>query len=399
MPYTKDDVPYVAGSGTSAAAAHATNATRDKGRVLDHIRRVGGATDDEVERALGMAHQTASARRRDLVLAGLVTESGHYRETCRGCTATVWISTKAGQIMSTNTKPNIKQTIDPKQCAAMRCKHPPTVWVSGIHWDFDQRMGVPLCDLHFTADLREAEAVLAEFSKETAPGTTTVFVPKEDLGAFIETHGEPAPKPSTTFDDAARSLVVATSKEADESIALVRDIKIECQEDLVFVNELLVDVKRKLNHVLEVEARVTEPHRALLESTRDLFRPAKQKLSVLEAVLKGKVAGAKAEEDASNRAALAQAAEAHKAGDADGTAAALAQVRHQTNVDSGVTTRVGWAWELVDIEQVPRVYMKLDESALNKLCKGATEPQQLPGIRFVQKDIVVVKTNGVQPEA
>ena len=31
-------------SGTSAAAAHVTNATRDKGRVLDYIRRAGGAT-------------------------------------------------------------------------------------------------------------------------------------------------------------------------------------------------------------------------------------------------------------------------------------------------------------------------------------------------------------------
>lgn len=397
MPYTKDDVPYVTGSGTSAAAAHSTNATRDKGRVLDYIRRAGGATDDEVERALGMAHQTASARRRDLVLAGLVTESGHFRQTCRGCTATVWISTKAGHDMSTNTKPNIKQTIDPKQCAAMRCKHAPTVWVSGIHWDFDQRMGVPLCDVHFTADLREAEAALVELLAEgNATAPVLQVGPKEDLGALIETHGEP--EPLSTFDEAARSLVASTAHEADESIELVREIKVNSQEDLIFVNELLVDVKRKLNQVLEVEARVTKPLNALLASTRDLFRPAKHKLSLLEAMLKGRIADAKAREATSNRESLAKAAEAHAAGDSEGTAAALAQVRHQTNVE-GVTTRDAWTWELEDIEQVPRMFMKLDESALNKLCKSATQPQPLPGIRFVHKDIVIVKGAGVQPDA
>lgn len=398
MPYTKDDVPYVTGSGTSAAAAHVTNATRDKGRVLDYIRRAGGATDDEVERAIGMAHQTASARRRDLVLAGLVTESGHYRQTCRGCTATVWISTKAGQhtMSNTNTKPNIKQTIDPKQCAAMRCKSTPTAWVSGIHWDFDVRMGVPLCDTHFTPDLRAGEEELTRLLQEEK-------TPREDLGAFIETHGEStpapaAPAPTSTFDEAARSMVTATVHEADESIVLVQGIQIESQDDLNFVNELLVDVKRKLNQVLEVEARVTKPLSALLESTRDLFRPAKQKLSLLEAMLKGRVADAKAREDANNRAALARAAEAHAAGDTQAVDAALVQVRHQSNVE-GVETRIGWTWEVEDLGRIPVEYFKLDETALNKLCKGSAEPKPVPGIRFVQKNIVVVRGAGVQPDA
>lgn len=49
-----------------------------------------GATDDEIERALGLRHQSASARRRELVQAGLVEETEERRKTRSGRTATVW---------------------------------------------------------------------------------------------------------------------------------------------------------------------------------------------------------------------------------------------------------------------------------------------------------------------
>lgn len=52
-----------------------------------------GATDDEVEFVTGMIHQTASARRRELVLDGLVKDSGQRRDTRSGRKATVWVVT------------------------------------------------------------------------------------------------------------------------------------------------------------------------------------------------------------------------------------------------------------------------------------------------------------------
>lgn len=51
-----------------------------------------GHTDDEVEKILGMRHQTVSARRRELVLGGRVKESGEYRKTRHGKWAKVWIA-------------------------------------------------------------------------------------------------------------------------------------------------------------------------------------------------------------------------------------------------------------------------------------------------------------------
>lgn len=88
-------LPYVKYSPTSRAAAAegVERAETARERVYDWIARRGGAgaTDDEIEAALGMRHQTASARRRELVLAGRVFDSGCTRPTRSGAGAAIWL--------------------------------------------------------------------------------------------------------------------------------------------------------------------------------------------------------------------------------------------------------------------------------------------------------------------
>lgn len=55
-------------------------------------RRALGATDWEVERALNLSHQSASARRRELVLRGLVRDSGNTRMGGAGRKISVWVA-------------------------------------------------------------------------------------------------------------------------------------------------------------------------------------------------------------------------------------------------------------------------------------------------------------------
>jgi len=90
-PYT----PSVAGSRTSVAAAQAKvpTASSDEGRVFQTIKVSGkhGMTDDELEVALNLLHQTASARRRGLELRNFVMDSGRSRPTRTGRQAIVWI--------------------------------------------------------------------------------------------------------------------------------------------------------------------------------------------------------------------------------------------------------------------------------------------------------------------
>jgi hypothetical protein len=88
--------PSVRGSGTSEAAAERKLPTKDsdEGRVLAFIVASGvrGATNDEIEVALGMLHQNASARTRTLVLKGRVRNSGVTRQTRSRRQASVWVA-------------------------------------------------------------------------------------------------------------------------------------------------------------------------------------------------------------------------------------------------------------------------------------------------------------------
>ncbi len=87
---------YVRGSDTSKGAADSMEDAAPflRGKVLAHIRMSGsrGATDDELEVALGLSHQTASARRRELELLGQVMKTMQRRKTRSGRTAGVYVA-------------------------------------------------------------------------------------------------------------------------------------------------------------------------------------------------------------------------------------------------------------------------------------------------------------------
>ena len=97
-------------SRMAAEAMDATDITAQEGRILDALRsrkrrargrsrkvvllpaaEGGGMTDKEIEAHTGLAHESASARRRGLVLKGFVRDSGHVRRTPSKRWASVWI--------------------------------------------------------------------------------------------------------------------------------------------------------------------------------------------------------------------------------------------------------------------------------------------------------------------
>ena len=87
---------FVPSSETSKDAAKSIEekapTLRQQVHKLLKARGLFGATDAEIEASLGMRHQTASARRRELVLKGLAKDSGAKRLTESGRKATVWIA-------------------------------------------------------------------------------------------------------------------------------------------------------------------------------------------------------------------------------------------------------------------------------------------------------------------
>jgi hypothetical protein len=88
-------IAHVKGSDTSKAAAESMEASAPsiRTRVWRFIAAAGahGVTDDDIERALGLRHQTASARRRELVIEKIVGDSGRTAKTTSGRSATLWV--------------------------------------------------------------------------------------------------------------------------------------------------------------------------------------------------------------------------------------------------------------------------------------------------------------------
>ena len=87
-PHSDDDTSY------EAAIEIREHVPTLREEVYDVIeaRRAYGATDDEIEEALGKRHQTVSARRRELFLLGSIVEQGGRRKTRSGRTAKVWVA-------------------------------------------------------------------------------------------------------------------------------------------------------------------------------------------------------------------------------------------------------------------------------------------------------------------
>jgi hypothetical protein len=81
-----------------STSAEAHDSIKDEAPYLRRIietyikrRKWHGATCDEVEVALGMRHQTASARFTELKAAGHIFKDGRRRETRSGRTADVYV--------------------------------------------------------------------------------------------------------------------------------------------------------------------------------------------------------------------------------------------------------------------------------------------------------------------
>ena len=80
---------YHGGDENSENANGMTNKQKDRLAIMAHLETVEDATCDEVEVALGMKHQTCSARFSEMKKDGEIYPT-ERRKTRSGCTAQAW---------------------------------------------------------------------------------------------------------------------------------------------------------------------------------------------------------------------------------------------------------------------------------------------------------------------
>ncbi len=97
-------VPFVKHSDTSREAAEAIEPKVNKlqGQVMTFIHSTSllGATDQEIQDALGMSGSTERPRRRELEIMGRIVNSGATRKQANGRNATVWIAKEFSNVQA-----------------------------------------------------------------------------------------------------------------------------------------------------------------------------------------------------------------------------------------------------------------------------------------------------------
>lgn len=272
----------------------------------------------------------------------------------------------------------------PGYCAAMRCKTKAAASVVGSYFYISKDERIPLCSKHLDKaneefKLWEVEGVV--FMMNGAPLSSEALKPST----------KPAERPKA---DTHAELVQELKKEeseASEALALLKDFKINTQEDLEFVAEALADVKGYLKRLEARRKEITDPMNAALRSVRSLFKPPIDAHKETERLLKQLISDAKAREEKENTVAIEAAAAALDDGDVETTHDALAHVRHTSNVGS-IQTRKIWDFEIVDADNVHRDLCSPDRAKIKAYMKEERddngEPLYTPGIRFFQKTIV-----------
>lgn len=197
--------------------------------------------------------------------------------------------------------------------------------------------------------------------------------------------------PTESHDQIAKQ----ESESALEVLATVKGFKVHTRDDLELAAEVLADVKGRAKRIEAREKEITAPLNAALKSARALFRPAREALAEIEALIKSQIGAFTADEERRNREALAAAAAAHAQGDARGTQEALGMVATTKNV-SGLTTYQKWDFEIVDERALPREFLTANVTLIKEHASHATggaEPTPIAGVRFFPRMVVASRAS------
>jgi hypothetical protein len=165
--------------------------------------------------------------------------------------------------------------------------------------------------------------------------------------------------------------------EADEVAQALAKVHVTNKEEYALAADYLTDVKTTLKRIDEEREKISKPQYEAWKATNAFFGGVAEKYKRAEADLKAKMAAFIDAESEREKKLLAAVASGDMAAQS-----ALAIVDKAAPSAPGITVRKETEWELVDLSQVPREYLKLDEKKVNAAAKVGL---QIPGIRMFQK--------------
>ena len=201
----------------------------------------------------------------------------------------------------------------------------------------------------------------------------------------------------------------ALRKQASDYLQIADMYEVSSQEDYLFANDQLGDVKKQAKTLDDRRKAITKPLDEAKKQVMDLFRPALDLLSSAEGIWKRKMLAWDNEQDRKRREEearlreiarkeqerlrrLAESAAAKGNTDKAERMAAMAEsmptpvVAAPVEKASGVSFREQWDFEIVDQSAVPREYLMVDAKRIGGVVRAMKGATNIPGVRvFAQK--------------
>ena len=185
------------------------------------------------------------------------------------------------------------------------------------------------------------------------------------------------------------------TKRTTEAMALLQGFSIATEEDHARAGAILQVVKAQWNALEERRTAVTGPLNEALRTVNDWFRPVQGPLKDAERILKERISAFVLARKAANEAAMLAASEAAQAGDGATAMVHVGAIQEAPKLQ-GISFKEVWSFEVVNIDEVPREFMCLDETKVRDAIWYAdtqkTPPRPIPGLRFFLKGQVTART-------
>lgn len=175
-----------------------------------------------------------------------------------------------------------------------------------------------------------------------------------------------------------------------EQVAASREDLVSDQDERDAV-ELLRVTKQYINDLEKARKTQVDPLNKQVTAINAQYKPARDRLQVIERRLKMLIARSIERREAANRAAIAAAAEAARAGENAGEY--LAQVDDRA-IPQGVGVRRRWEFSVNDPSQVPAQFWSIDVAKIQAYLDqfdDFTNPPQIPGVSVSAGSIVAVR--------
>lgn len=173
-----------------------------------------------------------------------------------------------------------------------------------------------------------------------------------------------------------------------------------CNEASEYLKEIKAQSKRVKDFFADSKAKADAAHKAVCAQEKLLLAP----LENLERSIKGMIGAFEmaeqrriaAEEERRSKECwgmVVLSAEAEASGDSQMAQEALAEalVNYAPSIQpktQGVSTRFDWVAIVEDAEMVPRMFMLVNDAALQAFAKQTKGTVKIPGVRFEQKAVI-----------